>query len=392
MRQFYDRAKFCLLALTFPAVTVGLSVGRAPGFMQAVVLQVPQNERCWVDHAYSNHSGIDFAASISIATLPKPQLSDPSTALVRVAASTVNPADWEGRDCGSDPSIPGLDVAGIIEETTRGCHLRAGGAVWGMGYGGCNAEYVVVPCSRLALKPPSLTLAQAAAVPTVALTSLKAFQRVGAPWHSKPTVLITAGAGGVGSVAIQLAKALGAGLVVTTCSPEHESFVMSLGADRTIDYHTSNWWETLEPGSVDVILDVIPQYGDGKHAEQTLAHHGQYLQLLYFGLDVEDPTHCKALNFMRYGEPDVRNMCTSLARSDISLLDWELHAWDSTDLDFLGDLVAQEKLAPVIDSVYDFHDASQVFEASQRGHSTGKLVIQFAHPPASALHRRSKLA
>mmetsp|Transcript_20013 Transcript_20013/g.42733 ORF Transcript_20013/g.42733 Transcript_20013/m.42733 type:complete len:389 (-) Transcript_20013:37-1203(-) len=374
-------AKLCLLALSFPAVTLALTLGHqhsheAPDTMRAVVLSVPHNETCWINHFYSDHSGIDFVAAISIKNVPKPELSYRSTALVRVAAGTVNPKDWEGHDCGMPSRIPGFDVAGIIEETTLGCHLQAGTAVWGVGTG-CDAEYCVVPCEHLALKPPSLTFPQAAAMPVVALTSLKALQRVGAPWHNRPTVLITAGAGGVGTAAIQLAKVLGAGLVITTCSPEHQEFVLSLGADRTIDYHTSKWWEVLEPGAVDVILDVIPQSDNGKHAERTLAEHGKYLELLMVGLPVQNPFCCQFLNFQNTDAPDVRFNCSSGARPDVSLLDWALRSWDFTDLDLLGDFVEHKNLMPVIDSVYDYHEASTAFEVSQGGHCSGKVVIQF---------------
>merc|ERR1719454_1605822 len=109
------------------------------------------------------------------------------------------------------------------------------------------------------------------------MTGLEALFKAGAPWTSKPTVLVTGGSSGTGHFGIQLAKSLGAGKVITTCSPGNSDLVKSLGADEVIDYHTSNWWDAIPAGSVDVIYDCISLPKSGNHAYKILADDGHYV-------------------------------------------------------------------------------------------------------------------
>lgn len=306
----------------------------------------------------------------------RPQPSAPHTAVVRVEAAAVNPCDWEGLYAGNGfPRTACQDYAGVVEEVHEPCELEVGAEVWGM-VPGAAAEYVVVDCRTTALKPTQLDFVQAAGVPTATLTALQALRKLGAPWTTGPTVFVTAGSGGVGISAIQLAKHLGAGRVVTTTSgPQHEQLTTSLGADRVIDYRKHSWWDVLEKGSVDVMLDVIPFKGNGLHALEILKDGGAYLELLQEGLDFgRDPDVCVG----RKPGDDVstRYFCTSPARPSVRLIDWELHQWTNRDLDFLRELVDQGKLRTVVDSVYNISDVAAAFQRSARGHSTGKVVIK----------------
>lgn len=127
------------------------------------------------------------------------------------------------------------------------------------------------------MRPQSLSVAEAAALPLVALTGAEGLQWAGAPWKEPKTVLLLAGGGGTGHTGIQLAKAYGAARVITTCEPEQAALLKELGADQTIDYHTANWYDVLQPGTVDVIYDCVALAGSGEHAYDILATgHGRH--------------------------------------------------------------------------------------------------------------------
>merc|ERR1712187_457481 len=103
-----------------------------------------------------------------------------------------------------------------------------------------------------------------------------ALKTVGAPWKNGATVLILGATGGTGHVAVQLAKALGATTVIATASGSHRDFVRSLGADKLIDYHTEDWWNTsvIPDRSVDAIYDTVLQPKTGVRAYAKLRDHG----------------------------------------------------------------------------------------------------------------------
>ncbi len=181
--------------------------------------------------------------------LPQP-VPKPDQVLVRVRASSVNPVDWKVRQNGPGPlfgtpplhKIPGCDVAGEVvalgAEVTR---FPPGARVFGLGEGmpgiaGTSAEYLAVNTISLAYIPDGLSFAEAASVPLGALTALQGLRDHG-QLLSGERVLILGAAGGVGTMAVQIARALGAGEITGTCSPTHAGLVRELGADRTLDYH-----------------------------------------------------------------------------------------------------------------------------------------------------------
>lgn len=192
----------------------------------------------------------------------------PDTVLVRVRATSVNPVDWkirEGYLKGAYPHhlpiIPGWDAAGVVEAVGPAVRtgLRVGDEVFGyvrrddVAYG-TSAELVPAPERTVTRKPASLTFEQAAALPLVGLTAWQALTEaleVGAG----DRVLVHAGAGGVGHVAVQIAVALGAE-VVATASPANHDFLRELGATEVIDYDAGLVSEQLS-APVDAVLDLI---------------------------------------------------------------------------------------------------------------------------------------
>jgi NADPH:quinone reductase-like Zn-dependent oxidoreductase len=194
-------------------------------------------------------------------TRPEP---GPGELLVRVYAASVNPVDTytrAGETTGFTgvkvPYIPGFDVSGVVEATGDGVKsFRKGDAVFAMldlTRGGGYAEYAIVRESEAAPKPKKLTHEQAAAVPLTALTAWQALFDT-ANLEKGQTVLIHAGAGGVGTMAIQLAKWKGAKVIATASAANHD-YLKQLGADVVIDYRTQKFEELAR--DVDVVLDPV---------------------------------------------------------------------------------------------------------------------------------------
>src|SRR5580765_3382050 len=199
--------------------------------------------------------------------LPSPRVG-PNGVLVRVHASSVNPVDWKFRRGLLAavrpvvfPVIWGCDLSGVVKEIGPAVTLfKPGDEVYGMKdgyvaktYRGTYAEYVVVPEKSLAAKPKSLSYEEAAAVPLAALTAWQAMIHQGKlkPGHR---VLIHAGAGGMGVMAIQIAKVFGA-YVAATASTRNQDLLRKLGADLAIDYAREKI-DKIRP-KFDLVLDGV---------------------------------------------------------------------------------------------------------------------------------------
>jgi NADPH:quinone reductase-like Zn-dependent oxidoreductase len=208
-------------------------------------------------HAYGDSSALVYEDA------PRPEVGA-SEILIRVHATTVNPFDCAARSGYMTefypytlPYTPGLDVSGIVEEVGADVtEFAPGDAVFGRADPACcgaNAEFAAVAASNVALKPASLDHTQAAALPHVSLTAWRAL--IDAAHVSEgQTVLIHAAAGGVGSLAVQLAKWRGA-KIIGTASGYNMDFLRELGVDEAIDYTTTPFEEIAH--DVDVVLDNV---------------------------------------------------------------------------------------------------------------------------------------
>ncbi len=210
-------------------------------------------------HAYGTDDGL------TLDTVPLPNFSADEI-LVRVHAASVNPVDWKVCDgilkdklVMRMPFIPGGDFSGTVAAVGSAVSaLRPDNEVFGMtstpGYrAGAFAEYVAVKAADVAEKPHCFDHAHAASVPLAALTAWQAvFDR--ATVQPGQRILIHAGAGGVGSFAIQFAREAGA-YVITTTSAGNADYVRALGADQVIDYHTQKFEEALT--DIDVVIDLL---------------------------------------------------------------------------------------------------------------------------------------
>jgi NADPH:quinone reductase-like Zn-dependent oxidoreductase len=240
---------------------------------------------------------------LKLAELPKPQIGAEEV-LIEVHAAGFNPFDAKVR-MGflkdffplTLPHVPGCDVAGVVVERGEAVRsLEVGDRVFGMTLPfrpGSYAEYVAVPAGLLRQIPEGLDFATAAAAPMAGLTAWLGLVELGGV---KPgsRVLVQGGAGGVGSFAIQIAKAHGAWVAVT-CSTGNCDYVRSLGADQVIDYTREEFTNVLEP--VDMVLDIL---GGEVHQRsyKVIKPGGSMLIVLR-----ADPTEMKsrAENEKRYG-------------------------------------------------------------------------------------------
>jgi len=305
---------------------------------------------------------------IATVDLPRPGLAE-GVALVQVAASSVNPCNWKFPFLAPDPSwtYPKVllnDFAGEVVEVGSGTacrRLSRGDRVWGMA-DGAAAEVVAVPCSNVGSAPSTLSLAEAAVLPLVALTGLQGFRWAGGhDFIVGKTVLVLGGSGGTGHTGIQLAKAFGASKVITTCSSGNIDFVKSMGADEVIDYHSQRWYDVIPERSVDLVYDTVCQDATGDLAYPLLRDGGRFVTLLPGAL----ASSAKAST-----RPDVRQTFYMLNQTS-----WE-------DLDVLHGFAAAGKLRGKISKTYPLDSMRDAFAESIAGHVIGKLAVSVAHVAA----------
>ncbi|MEV5313285.1 MULTISPECIES: NADP-dependent oxidoreductase [unclassified Streptomyces] len=281
----------------------------------------------------------------------------PNEVLVRVRAAGVNPTDWKHRATGGflgePPFVLGWDVSGEVVETGIGvAAFRPGDEVFGMlpypfGHGS-HAEYVTVPARALAPKPAGIDHTQAGALPLVSLTAWQALVET-ADLRSGQRVLIHAAAGGVGHVAVQIAKARGAYVIGTASAGKHD-FLRELGADEVIDYRETDFAEAVK--DVDVVLDTIG--GDTSvRSLRVLRPGGLVVSILPVGSD----------DF--YEEAD---------RLGVRALRMLVDA-DRTGMRAIAELVEAGQLRATIAGTFPLAEAAEAHRLGDTGRTTGKLVL-----------------
>lgn len=204
--------------------------------------------------------------------------------LVRVHAAGINPVDYKIRNGSMKfltgkkfPRILGGDVAGVVEQAGMKSAYRPGDKVFAMLSlsGGAYAEFVCVKENQLCLVPEGFSMVEAAATPLVALTALQSFQK-GNGIHPGDKILVNGASGGVGSFAVQIAKAMGAD-VTAVCSTDNVGFVKSLGADKVIDYTREDFTKLDE--KFNTVLDAVAKSSFRK-CKKLLANDGKYVSTL----------------------------------------------------------------------------------------------------------------
>ena len=304
---------------------------------------------------------------IELREVEKPALVDDGV-LVRVRAVSVNPVDWYGLAPplvtriprgGRGPKSPfiGVDFAGTVEAVGKDVtQFQPGDEVYG-GRTGAFAEYVCVK-NAVAPKPANVSFEEAAAVPVAGLTALQAV-RDKARVQPGQKVLINGASGGVGTFAVQVAKAFGAE-VTAVCSTANVETARSLGADHVVDYTRDDFTQSGE--RYDLMLDVA---GSRSWSECT--------RVLVPGATVV-AIGARAKNGLLGPLSHIAKMRIASTRGSRRYV-FFIAKLNREDLHVLNDLIADGKVKPVIDRRYDLSQIADAFRYLGDGHARGKIVV-----------------
>jgi NADPH:quinone reductase-like Zn-dependent oxidoreductase len=294
---------------------------------------------------------------------PRPQADE---VLVRVRAAGVNPVDWKIRQGQLQvilrvkfPFIPGGDIAGEVVSTgPEAAEFKAGDPVLGfveLKRGGGYAELAVAKKTAVALKPSSLSFIEAASLPIAGCTALQALRDLG-QLSKGANVIILGGAGGVGHLAVQIAKALGA-KTSATCGPSNMEFVQSLGADDVIDYSSKDFMAGLD--RYDVIFDAVGK-SSFVNCRPLIAPGGTYVSTL------------PAPNlFFWSGVQSIAGIFAKAKRAKGIVV-----RPSGKNLAYLCQLADEGKLRPTVSLTCSLDRAAEAHEASEAGHTRGKIVLE----------------
>ena len=327
-------------------------------------------------------SGYGGAGQVEVGEQPLPHVSSGDVRIAMKAAS-VNPIDWKtvkgDLKALFKPPFPlmlGSDGAGVVESVGVGVsEFQVGDEVYFRCHKlntGTFAEYFTLPAELVALKPQNMTFEQAASIPLVGLTVMQALSEKGG-MQAGAKVLIHAGAGGVGTFAIQYAKACGA-YVATTASKKRNDLLHELGADEIIDYHSQNIEDKL--ADYDIVLDTL---GESVHAAsyKTLKKGGVLVTVL--GIPDNDTIAEYNANFVvkLVARLHNRKMQKRAAKYGAVYKHHLMYA-SGAQLTEIATLIEAGKIKAVIDSTYPLDQVQSAFERSMTGRAQGKIIIRTA--------------
>ena len=318
--------------------------------------------------------------TLNITEIATPSITDKEV-LVKVTAAGVNPLDNMISRGEVKMIVPyklpqtaGNEVVGIIEETGRQVkNLKVGDRVFGrlpLDHIGAFAEYVAVDSQALAKVPDYLSDEEAAAVPLTALTIMQALDLMGA--QAGKTIFISGGTGGVGSMAIPIAKAKGL-TVITNGAGDSAERVLNLGADRFIDYKTEDYTKTVR--QVDYVLDTL----GGAETEKQMSIMKKGGQLVSFRA-MPNGDFSKRMNL-----PKWKQILLGLAgrKFDKMADKYGVHYHfifvesNGAQLQEVADLFSTLEIKPSIDTVYPFEEVNSALDKVANGRSRGKTVLSF---------------
>ncbi|WUV82425.1 NADP-dependent oxidoreductase [Streptomyces sp. NBC_01476] len=291
---------------------------------------------------------------------PDPKVLGPDEVLVRVSAAGVNPVDTHARrggygQLGEFPVTVGWDLAGTVEAVGPDVSAPAvGRRVFGMSrfpdQAAAYAQYAVVPAIDLVITPPTLSDEEAAALPLAALTAWQNLVDI-AQVEPGQRVLVHGAGGGVGHLAVQLARRLGAHVIATASAGKHE-WLTKLGANEVIDYRTGDFVELLRANPVDVVFDNV--CGEvGLRSIEVAKPGGIVIELT--GVDPATQAAADAAGVRAVYHP-VHTDAAQLAR--------------------IAELAGDGKLSVTVSKVFPLEDAAEAHRAIEEGHTQGKIVLK----------------
>ncbi len=305
-------------------------------------------------HSYGNAEVLKYEEA------PMPGIA-PDDVLVRVVAAAVNPVDWKVREgylqqmlSHQLPLTLGWDVSGVVEATGRNVkRFEVGDAIFSrpdIKRNGSYAEYIAIREDEVAHKPGTISHIEAASLPLAGIAAWESIVTT-AGVSAGQRVLIHAASGGVGTIAVQLAKSRGAYVVATT-SEHNRSLVKSLGADEVIDYRTQRFEQVAH--DMDAVLDTIG--GKVQEASWSVLKRGGILVSI-----ISTPSEEKARSL------GVRSAFLFIGPSPVILTE-------------LARMVENGGLRPVIGAEFALKDLTRAHALSQSGHAAGKIVLYVGQP------------
>jgi NADPH:quinone reductase-like Zn-dependent oxidoreductase len=287
------------------------------------------------------------AGDFQLQSVPKPY-PQAGQVRIKVRAASVNPVDWKqtSRAVPGARLIPGRDLAGVIDALGDAAGpWKLGQAVIAIATAGSYAQYAIASVNAVAAKPERLSFDEAAGIPVVGETAWRALVTI-ANLQAGQRVLIHGGAGGVGSSAVQIAKARGA-YVIATASPGHFGLLRSLGADEVVDYHSVRFEEKLK--DIDVVLNTVDA-DTGARSIAVVRPGGILVSVNGAAPDAQ----CEAAK--------IRCAVTGHATGEM--------------LGPLSALADEGKFRVHIDQRFPLAEAAKALELNQQGHTGGKIILE----------------
>lgn len=315
----------------------------------------------------------DIQDSLAFNNVEKPTVQA-NDVLIEIKAAAINPID-KSIILGNLASLLPIPIPSTLAYDVSGIVVEKGEQVNGLEIGdlvysrvpqeqmGTLAEYVAITSSAVSKKPGNITFEEAAGLPLAGLTALQSLEYAGIGENDR--VLIHAGSGGVGSLAIQYAKAKGA-YVFTTTSTNNVEWVKELGADRVIDYKKEDYKSIVT--EADIVFDTL-----GKH------YSSEAFQVLKKGgkvVSVAGPLDEATAGI--FGIPDYKlpeDLAAATQEKEASYKFIFMHP-NGSHLDEIRELVENEKIKPIIDRVYPFEESIEAFMHLASGRAKGKIVVK----------------
>ncbi|MBS4218293.1 NADP-dependent oxidoreductase [Bacillus sp. FJAT-49711] len=315
-----------------------------------------------------------------LAEMPTPEIGEYEV-LAEIHAASINPVDFKIRDGKVKllvkykmPLILGNDFSGIVAKVgAKVTRFKVGDEIYARPRKskiGTFAEYIAIHEDDIALKPKNLSFEEAASIPLVGLTTYQALLDI-LQLQKGQKILIQAGAGGVGTFAIQLAKLMGA-IVTTTASEAGENLVKSLGADEIINYKTEKFEEILK--NYDAVFDTL----GGETLEKSF-------KVLKSGGKIVSVSGLPNARFGKeYGSGFFKTLLFSAASHKMTKLEKRYNAQytflfmkpSGEQLRIIANFIETGKIKPIIDRVFPFMDAQKAMEYVETGRAKGKVILK----------------
>ncbi|MGA5692821.1 NADP-dependent oxidoreductase [Cytobacillus pseudoceanisediminis] len=315
-----------------------------------------------------------------LAEMPTPEIGEYEV-LAEIHAASINPVDFKIRDGKVKllvkykmPLVLGNDFSGVVAKVGAKVTLfKAGDEIYARPRKskiGTFAEYIAIHEDDIALKPENLSFEEAASIPLVGLTSYQALTDI-LQLQKGQKILIQAGAGGVGTFAIQLAKLMGA-TIATTASVAGANLVKSLGADEIINYKTEKFEEILK--NYDAVFDTL----GGEILEKSF-------EVIKSGGKIVSVSGLPNARFGKeYGSGFFKTLLFSAASHKLTALE-KMHNVQYTflfmkpsgeQLRIIANFIETGKIKPIIDKVFPFEDAQKAMEFAESGRAKGKIILK----------------